>query len=206
MSTPAQIAANRANALKSTGPKSEEGKARSAMNALKSGLDAQSLLIPGESPQAFAQLIAEYYSKYAPADPEQRYHLDTAIRHEWLLRRFAKVEDQLWALSATRMEKPLAGLELGQAFDQDNKVMMRLHRRVAHSEKAYDRAMAAFHNLQAQQNTPESPELASFRAEPLEPQAPLPAAQPPTQFTPPAQPRASRGPCWTGNEPPAWRL
>ena len=170
MSTPAQIAANRANAIKSTGPKSDEGKARSAMNALKSGLDAQSLVIPGESPDAFAQLRDEYYDRFTPTDPEQRFYLDTAIRCEWQIRRFQKIEEQLWALSASRNEKPVAGLELGQVFDHDSKTMMRLHRRVAHAEKTYDQAMKTFHDLQAAKSTPQPveitvplPKLASFR-------------------------------------------
>lgn len=43
MATPAQIAANRRNALKSTGPRTAAGKARSRMNALKHGLRAATI-------------------------------------------------------------------------------------------------------------------------------------------------------------------
>ena len=41
--SPARIAANRANALKSSGPKTEEGKSRSRANAMKHGLAAEVL-------------------------------------------------------------------------------------------------------------------------------------------------------------------
>lgn len=44
--TEKQQAANRRNALKSTGPKTLEGKARTSMNALKHGLRASSLAVP----------------------------------------------------------------------------------------------------------------------------------------------------------------
>jgi len=44
--TEKQQAANRRNALKSTGPKTPEGKARTSMNALKHGLRASSLAVP----------------------------------------------------------------------------------------------------------------------------------------------------------------
>jgi len=48
MATPAQIAANRTNAQKSTGPRSVEGKAASRFNALKHGMDAKSIVLPNE--------------------------------------------------------------------------------------------------------------------------------------------------------------
>ena len=60
MSTENQIEANRLNAQKSTGPRSAEGKARSSMNALESGIDAKSLIIRGENIDTLLTLAAEY--------------------------------------------------------------------------------------------------------------------------------------------------
>jgi hypothetical protein len=52
MATEKQIAANRANAQKTTGPRTEHGKSTSAMNALKTGLDAKNEIIERcEEPQ-----------------------------------------------------------------------------------------------------------------------------------------------------------
>ncbi len=48
MTTARQIAANCRNAQKSTGPKTPNGKAITKMNALRHGLTAQEILIPGE--------------------------------------------------------------------------------------------------------------------------------------------------------------
>ena len=45
MTSSKQIQANRANAKKSTGPKTEAGKARSRRNAWKHGLTAETLII-----------------------------------------------------------------------------------------------------------------------------------------------------------------
>ena len=64
-----QIAANRLNARKSTGPRSAAGKAVSSMNALQSDIDAQSLVIPGEDPNALVALTAEYFDRFQPATP-----------------------------------------------------------------------------------------------------------------------------------------
>ena len=53
MSTPAQIQANRQNAQKSTGPRTPQGKAVVAQNALKHGLLARQAVIVGEDQGQF---------------------------------------------------------------------------------------------------------------------------------------------------------
>jgi hypothetical protein len=62
--TPAQIAANRKNALFSTGPKTPEGKERSRANSLKHGLCA-SVCVP-EDPQAIQDRIAAFFGPLKP--------------------------------------------------------------------------------------------------------------------------------------------
>src|SRR4051794_38051552 len=49
--SPAKLAANRANAQKSTGPRTPDGKAASRLNALTHGLCARIPLVPGEDPE-----------------------------------------------------------------------------------------------------------------------------------------------------------
>jgi len=66
------------------------------MNALKTGIDAQSQLIRGEEPAALEELVAEYHGRFRPTTPEQRMLVDTLVDCEWLLRRFRAVETQLW--------------------------------------------------------------------------------------------------------------
>ena len=52
MATLSQIRANRANALRSSGPRSEAGRQIARFNALKHGLASKELVIPGEDPAA----------------------------------------------------------------------------------------------------------------------------------------------------------
>ena len=49
MASPAQLAANRRNAQKSTGPRTAEGKKRASLNALKHGMTAKTVVLPHES-------------------------------------------------------------------------------------------------------------------------------------------------------------
>src|SRR5262249_5720845 len=53
MASPRQIAANRRNALRSTGPRSPSGKARARTNALQHGFSAATILPPELDQQAF---------------------------------------------------------------------------------------------------------------------------------------------------------
>src|SRR5512146_3036313 len=84
MASPAQIAANRANALKSTGPRTGEGKAVSRMNALRHGIDAQSAVIPGEDPAELEALADRYRARYRPSTPEEQFLVDTLVQSDWL--------------------------------------------------------------------------------------------------------------------------
>jgi len=100
MATVRQIAANRRNALKSTGPRSAAGKAVSCFNALKHGIDARSQCIPGENRATLEQLAAEYHERFAPTTPEQRCLVDTLVSCEWELRRYRAAGAQLWQEAA----------------------------------------------------------------------------------------------------------
>ena len=87
MATLKQIDANRQNAQRSSGPRSPEGKAASRFNALKSGIDAQAQVIPGEDPAQLEALIVEYQDRFDTSVPERRMLVDTLIACEWLSRR-----------------------------------------------------------------------------------------------------------------------
>jgi len=173
MPTQKQIEANRRNAQQSTGPRSEEGKRASSQNALRSGLDAESQFVTGESREEFAQLQAEYYGQFPPTTAEQRYHLDKVIRNEWFLRRFFRVESHLWEYHSMLAERG-SGVELGEAFTRASPIFMRLHRRISHAEKSHKEALAELKRLQqAPQPTetkPETQQLGSFLPTPLGPE------------------------------------
>ena len=68
MATQRQIEANRENARKSTGPKTEAGKAVSSANALRHGLTAERLvLLLAEDGDSFERLRESVIADLAPA-------------------------------------------------------------------------------------------------------------------------------------------
>ena len=157
MATLQQIEANRLNAQKSTGPRSAEGKAAVRFNALKSGIDAQSQVIPGEDPAALALLTAEYYDRYQPATPEVRALVDTLVTAEWLQRRFRALEAQLWQYNIRNLYHPTKGLEVPQVYEGDNQVFNRLQRRIDATERTYHRTLVALQKIESRAPQPDDP-------------------------------------------------
>ena len=187
MVTIKQIEANRANAQKSTGPRSAEGKAVVRFNALKTGIDAQSQVIPGEDPAALALLAAEYYDRYQPATPEVRALVDTLVTAEWLQRRFRTLEAQIWRYNFEGLYNPVKGFEMAQVCDPGCDDFNRLQRRIDAADRSYHRALAALQKIESRAPQP------SERCEPPDPPAPDPrpvTPDPPDPQLPPNQPPA----------------
>jgi hypothetical protein len=155
MATQKQIDANRRNAAKSTGPRSAEGKAASRMNALKSGVFAESEIIAGEDRAALEALTAEYIQRFHPTTPEQRHYVDTVIRDDWRLRRLARAESQLWEY--TMRHTPFFDKEnpLGHVVSMADETFARLQRRINDVQRSYRDALRELERLQASEPQPE---------------------------------------------------
>jgi hypothetical protein len=147
MATESQIAANRRNSQKSTGPRSARGQAASRFNALKHGIDAKSQCIPGESHAALEKLAAEYHLRFAPATPEERCLVDTLVSCEWDLRRYRAAAAQLWQLAASKRFNPNDDLPLAEGFDFCDTTFMRLQRAIDSAHRNYHRALKTLQAL-----------------------------------------------------------
>ena len=128
MSTQKQIDANRLNSQKSTGPRSTTGRDAVRFNALKSGIHAESQVIPGEDPAELAALAAEYHDRYLPGTPEVRDLVDTLVTSVWMQRRFRTLEAQLFQVSLNCVFREQKGLTAAQAYNRDAVVFDRLQR------------------------------------------------------------------------------
>jgi hypothetical protein len=83
MATAAQIAANRRNALKSTGPRTAAGKAASSRNALRHGLRARSAVVLGEDLRDFERFRAELRAALAPRGGREERLAETVVHAAW---------------------------------------------------------------------------------------------------------------------------
>src|SRR5215472_359258 len=96
MITEKQLEANRRNALKSTGPKSGEGKEKSSMNALRHGLTAGQAVLPHENEDDYEKLREGLPHSYAPQDSAELAIVEELVNANWRLLRLHRVEKHYW--------------------------------------------------------------------------------------------------------------
>jgi hypothetical protein len=89
--TELKLAANRRNAQRSTGPRTERGKNTSKFNAVITGLFAKHVVIPlcdGEgSEEQFAQLLADLKQEFRPEGPLEELYVEKLAKSMWRFRR-----------------------------------------------------------------------------------------------------------------------
>jgi len=95
MATQRQIAANKVNSQKSTGPNTIAGKAKSCLNHFSHGFaSATASFIPGEDPEEFKALLADLTEEYQPATPTEQLFVERMTQNQWLsLRAFRLQSD-----------------------------------------------------------------------------------------------------------------
>ena len=98
MATEKQRRANRLNAGRSTGPRTETGKNRSCFNALKHGLAAQSSVLPHENAAAFHEMRAALIAHYEPANVQELHLVDHIAHAQLRMERSRRFENGMFDL------------------------------------------------------------------------------------------------------------
>jgi hypothetical protein len=87
--------ANRRNSQRSTGPRTEPGKQRSSLNALRHGLTAQIAVLPNEDPEAYQRHIQQFLDEYAPATATETQLVHEIANTAWRINRIPFLEAEL---------------------------------------------------------------------------------------------------------------
>jgi len=99
MSTESQLQANRENAKLSSGPKSEVGKAISALNNTRHGLTGAFRVLPNESQSDFDALLAAFREEHQPETLTETTLIEAMAQHYWLRRRALSLEPSCYDLA-----------------------------------------------------------------------------------------------------------
>ena len=90
-----QIDANQRNAQKSTGPKTKEGKAKSAMNSVKYGIYSDKFLIKGEKKEDLDEYSNDFINWLNPNNPVLFDIVSQIIFSGWAARKYMIVESKI---------------------------------------------------------------------------------------------------------------
>ncbi len=161
MATKAQIKANRENAKKSTGPRTEEGKARVSLNALKHGLLARDAVLPEEDPAEFDRQLRDLERDLRPENSLEFELVRQIADAQWRMRRLVRIETAFLsgAIEAQRRHEEIfhpddiqPGREgesqlLGAGLLDRTQALLHLARYDAHLGRRYYRAIAELGRL-----------------------------------------------------------
>jgi hypothetical protein len=171
MASLAQLNANRLNAQRSTGPRTDAGKAATRFNALKHGIEARSLVIPGEDPAELEALALDYRTQFHPEGPLELFLVDTLIRADWERRRYTRVE----------------GIILQSSPDGSSHAAELVFRRLAYAERLYFRSLTELRRAQKERRLEEEEagEAGDGTTPAPSPQPLAPVSPPEIGFVPP---------------------
>jgi len=156
MASPQQIQANQGNATQSTGPRSAAGKARSSLNALKTGAFAQRLLLPDENAKEFGRLRAALLAEWRPAGPTEINQVDRLTALLWKQGRLYRAEACLYAMFRPCPEG-LGGIATALAKDgKDTEAFTRLQQTDSAIERSIGITLSRLQQLQKNRGQRES--------------------------------------------------
>jgi hypothetical protein len=128
-------ATNRANAQHSTGPRTPEGKQRSAANSFKHGLYSKAVVTSDEDPAEFEALRESLRSEHQPANTTEDILVNELAEHFWRLRRMRALEAWAWDLA-------------GNGNHLNIKLIETIQRTMGAAERGFHRALTALAKLQ----------------------------------------------------------
>src|SRR5262245_41773571 len=137
MTTLARIAANRQNAQHSTGPRTPEGKARVARNAVRHGLTAKHLVVREDEQEEFTELRDSLLAQLDPQGAVESATFQDLLHAAWSLQRYRRIEAETCLGTLDDFTDP-----------QTVAVMDRLSRYLSRAQRAWYRALKELRVLQ----------------------------------------------------------
>ena len=206
----ARIARNRENASHSTGPKTEAGKQRSSLNALRHGLTGHTIVLPTEDLAAYQRFTKRFFDDLKPRGVIEEQLVQNIADTSWRLNRIPALENNLLTLGFaehsdrinTEHPEAHAALAIAEALREQTRAFSALSLHGQRLSRQFERTLAQLRELQAERRANEQLQLR--KSKPLTFQAPkdgfgfsnidIEAAKQPRETSPqPPAPRPQRG-------------
>jgi hypothetical protein len=162
-----QAEINRANAQHSTGPKTEAGKKKSSLNALRHGLTGQIVVMPTEDLHAYQLHLESFADEYHPLGATESHLVQALADTSWRLNRVAALETNLLTLGITcgsglhanAPQQIQDAMSIVSALESQSKALANLSMHSQRLSRQFERTVTQLRELQKTRLTREKQEL-----------------------------------------------
>jgi hypothetical protein len=159
----AKLAANRANAQLSSGPRTAAGKAVSSMNAVKTGLTGRTVLLPSDDAEAYRNLLAAYENEFKPVGLRECELVQSLADIQWRLQRIPGLEMAIYARGREEFAEQFEELDPAarsarldlETFIHYQKPLRNLQLQEGRLQRQREKDMAELRELQQERRKPD---------------------------------------------------
>src|SRR5271154_1140163 len=161
------------NSNQSTGPRTQEGKQRSALNALRHGLTGRTIVMPYEDMDQYHIFCKRLFQSLAPETPLEEQYAQTWCDTQWRLNRARSLEDAMLALGhaeaageiETEHAQVHAVLTAARVFRDDSRSFLNLSLYEQRLQRTLEKSLRDLKALQAERRAHRQAELDAAVAE-----------------------------------------
>src|SRR5580704_13821291 len=148
---------NQANAQHSTGPRTEAGKQRSSLNALRHGLTGQIVVMPTEDMEAYQRHVQSFVNEYSPQGATESQLVQALADAAWRLNRVSVLETNLLTHDIVYEDFPnhesthemREAIAIAHALDSHTKALANLSLHGQRLSRQFERTLALLQKLQS---------------------------------------------------------
>ena len=103
------------NSLQSTGPKSLEGKTRASLNAVKTGLTGNTVLLPSDNATQYELHLHRFTTQFKPLGDRENELVQSLANTQWRINRIPSLETGIYALARIEFAEKFAAYDPAEA-------------------------------------------------------------------------------------------
>ena len=146
------LSTNRANAQHSTGPKTEAGKRRSSLNALRHGLTGQIIVLPTDDLEAYQRHTESFVAEYHPKGATESNLVQILADNVWRQHRVAALENNVLTLGTVReqdlVDDVQQALAIAASLESQTKALANLSLHGQRLSRQFEKTLALLEELQ----------------------------------------------------------
>jgi len=162
-----RAAINRANSQHSTGPRTEAGKQRTRLNAMRHGLTGQTVLLPEDDLDKYQKCNQEFFTEYKPKGPTEMQLVQVLADTSWRLNRVTVLENSLFTLGIAEQEasvdtehpQVLTNLAMAKTYREQNHVVANLGMHGQRLARLFKETLKQLREIQAERHSLEKEQL-----------------------------------------------